>query len=184
MASAHENPFQWLQMIDRLAKQQARGLPRQDDNVQQVWKGIGFRLDDALLVTPLTQIQRIIACPPAMAKVPGAKPWVRGIANTGGQLLPVIDLPLCLGSKKPIMIGNRTRVLVVNQSGVASGVLVNELMGIKHFVEDSLNTEAQYANQWYAPFANGVFSEDEQRWVVFDMHTLARSRTFLDAAVA
>jgi twitching motility protein PilI len=182
MASAHENPFQWLQMIDLLAKQQARGLPRQEQNVQQIWKGIAFRLDEFLLVSPLAQIQRIIACPTVLAKVPGAKPWVRGIANVSGQLLPIIDLPLCLGRKKPIVINNRTRVLVINQAGVSSGVLVDELMGIKHFEVDALNTASDNSRHWYVQFANGTFAEETRTWIVFDMLTLARSRLFLDAA--
>ena len=38
------------------------------------------------------------ACRRALTRVPGAKSWIKGLANVRGQLLPVIDLRQFLGS--------------------------------------------------------------------------------------
>jgi twitching motility protein PilI len=51
-----QTPFQWLQEFERRARQKAKGLPRQEE-VRQIWRGIAFRLDDAFLVTALSEIR-------------------------------------------------------------------------------------------------------------------------------
>ncbi|MCP4700916.1 MAG: chemotaxis protein CheW [Gammaproteobacteria bacterium] len=181
MVLAHEDPFQWLQALEQRTKKQAKGLPRQE-KIQETWRGIAFRLDKALLVTPLEEVREVGYCPKRFARVPGAKSWVKGIANIRGLLLPVIDLQACL-SDKPIILNNRSQMLIINQAGISSGVLVDEVLGIKHFPVDSRNREATFQNQWFAPFARGTFTQEEKIWVVFDMHALSKSRVFLDAAV-
>ncbi|MBA2409221.1 MAG: chemotaxis protein CheW, partial [Gammaproteobacteria bacterium] len=43
------------------------------------------------LVTPLLAVAEIIT-PPTVASVPGVKPWVMGIANMRGTLLPIMQI--------------------------------------------------------------------------------------------
>ena len=74
-------------------------------------------------------------------------------------------------------------MLVINQAGISSGVLVDEVLGIKHFPEDSRDRDAAFQNEWFAPFARGTFTQENEIWVVFDMYALSKSRFFLDAAV-
>ena len=182
MAAAHENPFLWLQTLEQLAKERAKGLPRQI-KMQKIWRGIAFRMENVHLVASLEEVRHVMNSPRTMARVPGAKHWVRGIANMDGQLLPVIDLRFCLSGDKPLLINKQSRLLIINQAGVAPGVLVDEVLGIKHFLEESRNHENVPANEWYTPFARGSFKEDEQTWIVFDMQALSKSRAFLDAAL-
>jgi len=183
MVLAHEAPFQWLQALEQAAKENAKGLPRQEV-VQTFWRGIAFRLGQAYLVAPLAEIREVIYCPKALAKVPGAKSWVNGIANIRGQLLPVVDLQACLGGQ-PIQLKKRNRMLIINQSGVSAGVLVDEVLGIKHFPEDSYHKDVPpgQEEQWLSQFIRGRFSEGADNWTVFDMLALSKSRLFLDAAI-
>jgi twitching motility protein PilI len=183
MTPAYENPFLWLQTVEMLAKRQATGLPRGEQIVRKIWKGIAFRLDDVFLVAQLTEIREIITCPKILARVPGAKTWVRGIANIRGMLVPVADLQLCLSGKKSTRLDVRTRLMILNQAGVSSGVLVDEVLGIKHFPEDELDTRMSYGEQWYTPFVSGSFTDEEQTWLVFNMFNLTKSRVFLEAAL-
>lgn len=176
-----QTPFQWLQQFEQRARQKAKGLPRQE-TVQQIWRGIAFRLDNAFLVTALEEIREIIICPTKLARVPGAKSWVKGIANVRGTLLPVINLQDCLEGK-PTKIESRTRLIVINQAGIIAGLVVDEVLGIKHFPEQSKDTDQPCQHAWLAPFANGLFYEEAQMWVVFDMQALAKDDKFLKAAL-
>ena len=183
MTIAHETPFLWLQNIEQLARERAKGLPRQQ-KVQETWRGIAFRVGKVHLVTPLTEIRAILdpktlATP---AKVPGAKPWVRGLANIRGQLWPIIDLQACLGGKATQQ-ENISRLLIINQAGVSAAILVDEVIGIKHFLEIERNKNVQYNEEWFAPFVTQTFTQEEGTWVVFDMHALSKSKTFLEAAL-
>lgn len=128
---AHENPFQWLGELQKLAKQQVSSLP-QPEVVQETWRGIAFRLNQYKLLVNLKDINEILHCPKAISRVPGARPWIHGIANIRGQLLPVIDLKACLGGPNTVL-KNSTRLLIMNHANIFSGVLVDEVLGIKHF---------------------------------------------------
>lgn len=181
MALAQENPFQWLIALEQAARQHAVGLPRQE-KVQKIWHGISFRLGRIKLVAPLTEIREVLHCPKTLARVPGAKNWVKGIANIRGLLLPVIDLQACLGGE-PITLDSGSRLLIINQVGVSSGILVDEVMGIKHFLENTMNQGApEIIDPWCKPFTRGNFIQDGETWAVMDMLALSNSHAFLNAA--
>jgi len=176
-----QTPFQWLQELERRARQRAKGLPR-EEKVQDEWRGIGFCLSETALVTPLTDIREILPCPNHLAKVPGAKTWVKGLANIRGLLLPVIDLQACLNGKA-VTVENRTRMLVINQSNVYAGLIVDEVVGIKSFPVELLDEGTPCRDSWLAPFARGLFNHEDRLWTIFDIETLAESNVFLKAAL-
>jgi twitching motility protein PilI len=184
MGNIVTNPsFEWLCDLDRRAKQRAKGLPRRE-KIQKIWRGIAFRLKDILLVTSLDDVNQVTNYKTdvtEIARVPGAKTWVKGLANVKGLLLPIIDLQACLGNS-PIVTKSKTRLLSITQSGVSAGLLVDEVLGIKYFPEESRNN-APCKHKWIAPFAQGSFTLEGTTWIVFDMRILVRSDIFLKAAL-
>ena len=179
--TTNQSPFQWLQDLERRAKQRAKGLPRYEI-VEQIWRGIAFRLGVTYLVAPLSEVREILPYPNHLAKVPGAKSWINGLANIRGLLLPVIDLNACLEGS-PISINNRSRMLIINQAGVSAGLLVDEVIGIKHFPVANRDLNTPCKETWLTPFAKGLFTVDEMTWTVFDMHALVENDLFLKAAI-
>jgi len=178
-----DSPFQWLSDLDRRAKQRAMGLPRRE-KIQKNWRAVSFRLKDMLLVTSLddiTQVSNYKTDITEMARVPGAKSWVKGLANVRGSLVPIIDLQACLGNA-PIAIKSTTRLLSISQSGVSAGLLVDEVLGIKHLPEQTRN-DAPCRQKWIAPFTQGSFTFEGATWTIFDIHTLVKSEIFLKAAL-
>ncbi len=173
--------FQWLVDIERRAKQRAKGLPRQEQ-VQEIWRGISFRVGEVALIASIDEVREILPLPSSLAKVPGSKPWVRGLANIRGALLPVVDLQACLEGK-PINVSSRARMLVINQNGMTAGLLVDEVLGIKHFPEQLRDNDTPCKESWLAPFAKGLFPYEESVWTVFNMVALSESELFLNAAL-
>jgi twitching motility protein PilI len=180
--SLNIDPFEWLQTVEALAKQKAVGLPSQK-KIKRYWRGIAFRVGETFFITPLDEVREVLHYPKIMAKVPGAKPWVQGIANIRGLLLPVIDLRACL-DHTPTAISKQSRLLITNQSDISSGILVDEVLGIKDFLENHRNLDQRFGQAWFASFARGAFVEKNHHWVVFDMQALTKNRLFLDAALA
>lgn len=181
MTTNATTPFQWLQECDRRAKQRAKGLPRRE-KIQQIWRGIAFRLGTHHLVTSITNIQNIKTLPDTLAKVPGAKEWVKGIANIGGVLLPIIDLHDCLSDQK-LNISKKTRLLIVSQTNISAGLIVDEVLGIKHFPEHLYDQDKPCEQAWLAPFVKGTFYYEQQTWTVFEMANLLESDIFRKAAM-
>jgi twitching motility protein PilI len=176
-----QTPYQWLQDLERRARQRAKGLPRHE-KIDPIWRGIGFRLGQHYLVSAMNEIREVIPRPTQLARVPGAKSWIKGLANIRGLLIPVVDLKGCLEGK-PIVVENRTRMLIINQSSLSAGLLVDEVMGIKHFPEHLRDSDTPCKEAWIAPFSMGLFTVENVTWIIFDMQRLVENETFLQAAL-
>jgi len=180
--AAHQAPFQWLQALEEQIRTYGTGLPQQNSVEQTLWQGIGFRLQDEWMVSPLSEIKEVLYYPKILAKVPGAKHWVLGIANHQGILIPVIDLSACIGGQ-PIKRDGRSRLLIISQTGITAGLLVSEVLGIKYFPDNLKNTlTAKPKDENYREFVQEYFELNKQLWLMFDMRKLSESRLFLNAA--
>ena len=122
------DPVAILKGIEDCCRGCEPGLPRKSE-VSNEWSGIAFRLGRNKLIAPMDDVVEILDLP-ELSVVPLAQPWVRGIANVRGSLLPVIDLNGYLGNELP-RVTNKTRVLVVEFDGVCSGLVVDEVLGLK-----------------------------------------------------
>ena len=76
----------------------------------------------------------MLGVPASTTRVPGAKAWIKGLANVRGQLLPIIDLRQFLGSGVTPVTRN-TRIVVVNHREIPAGLIVDEVLGFRRFAE-------------------------------------------------
>ena len=176
----HKHPIQLLFDIEQQGKAAAKGLPQQVD-IQETWSGIGFRIGDINLVAPLDQVNEILHYP-NLTIVPGTKPWVKSVANVRGTLLPVMDLNGYLG-KKVATIVQKTRILVVKYEDMTVGIVVDEVLGLKHFSDDDKVTAVKKFDDSMRSYIQGAFRQNEVETLVFNMHALAIHPEFFQVAV-
>ena len=69
-----------------------------DDVSTEEWVGIGLRLGNERFVVGREEVREVLMLPSTLTRVPGAKPWIRGLANVRGHLLPIADLRGFLGA--------------------------------------------------------------------------------------
>ena len=129
----HINPLAVLKDIEEACRSCAVGLPRKAEASNE-WSGIAFRLGGHSLLAPMDQVVEILDVP-TLSNVPLTQSWVRGMANVRGKLLPVIDLNGYLGNEMARLTG-KSRILVINYEGIYSGLIVDEVMGLKHFLDE------------------------------------------------
>jgi len=119
---------------------------------------------------------------PRFTQLPGVKPWVKGVANLRGRLLPIMDLAGFFGHDLSPLRKQR-RVLVVEHQDVFAGLMVDEVFGLQHFARDSLAPMlADDSHGAMSAFVEGCFQR-EQTWRVFSPFALARSQGFMNVAV-
>ena len=114
-----------------------RGIKRQkgahfDQKTQ--WLGVAFSLGGYHLVAPLGDVAEVLSLP-AYTSVPLSKPWLLGIANVRGRLLPITNLSNFLGlhpSSSNYQSANQ-KILVIDQPKLFSGLQVDEILGIQTF---------------------------------------------------
>jgi twitching motility protein PilI len=175
-----QTAFQLLLEIDQRCRSLAAGLPSQETR-QQDWTGIGFRMGEQCYVAPMGEIAEILH-EPRYAVLPGVKPWIKGVANLRGRLLPIMDLCAFFGHELSPLRKQR-RVLVVEHQDVFAGLMVDEVLGMQHFNQRSLMPEPLIEFEaGVAPFIQGQFLR-EQAWLVFSPWALAQSPGFMDVAV-
>ena len=174
------DPVSILKSIEESCRCCAVGLPHKKEASAE-WSGIAFRLDSHDLLAPMDQVVEILDYP-LLSAIPLTQPWVRGIANIRGNLLPVIDLNGCLGNELT-RITDKTRVLVIDYEGIYSGLVVDEVMGLKHFLNEEYTEEEADVAAVLQPYTGYGYRRNEKIWGVFSLYTLADSQQFFQAAV-
>ncbi|HDS1734769.1 MULTISPECIES: chemotaxis protein CheW [Pseudomonas] len=172
--------FELLLDIDRRCRLLIADQPLQDTRLQQ-WSGIGFRVARQWFVAPMVEVAEVLR-EPRSSRVPGVQPWVRGMANLRGRLLPVMDLGSFFGLG-PGAPGKQRRVLVLDHEDLFAGLLVDEVLGLQHFNLSSLDlSPPQPLLAAAAPFVQGHFPR-EHNWAIFSPFALAQAPGFLDVAL-
>ena len=169
-----------LASIEQRCREFAVGLPQQDE-LKSYWEGVMFYVGEERLITPLSDIKEILNYPSDMTKIPGTKPWMRGIANIRGTLMPVVDLQLFLIGRKTDR-GRRSRVLVLKLGGGVTGVLVGEMVGMRHFAMDSVVGKESVPGH-FDRYVEYGFDQDGVTWPVFKLSELANDPAFQVAAI-
>jgi len=178
--SSRRTPLDWLAYLEAQCLRNAHGLPQQEQN-EEDWIGIAFRLDGLQLVAPLAEVAEILT-PLPLSKVPRTKSWVCGIANVRGNLMPIMDLQGYLHDR-PASMNRRSRILVVNHNGVYSGLVVDAVMGLRHFREEQRCKELPGDDAMIHAYMTHGFKVGGEHWGVFSMYDLAETPQFLQAAV-
>ena len=172
--------------FETLADYEARSLVHAPGRPELVeapghWRGVGFRLGQRRLVSSFDEVMEILPLPPVTA-VPGAQPWMLGVANVRGTLLPVVDLKQFLEGERTV-VHDGQRMLVVRQSGGNVAVIIDELFGQRTF-NDTHRAELDGENEGrYGQLVNQVYRLADVSWGVFSMQTLTRTPEFRQATL-
>jgi len=180
LASPKTDPFAVLADLERRCKQSAAGLPAQEE-VVQLWNGIGFILAGQKYVAPMGEISEILHLP-RYTQVPGVKSWMNGIANVRGRLLPIMDLAQFFGLQGSARTSRDKRVLVVERGDTFSGLIVDSVQGMQYFAIDSYAASASHVPDAMNSFVLGQYSKNDEAWAVFSPFLLADHPGFVDVA--
>jgi twitching motility protein PilI len=97
-----------------------------------MWAGVLFQAGGHALLAALTEVEEVLELAQDITRVPAARSWVLGIANNRGALLPIFDLQDFLFGI-PTARSPNNRVLVARRDGPSFGILVSDVIGIRHF---------------------------------------------------
>lgn len=179
LAALRDQPFALLREMERRAL--ASADEQGESPASREWVGIGFRLGEERFLAPREEVREIVGCPPALARIPGAKAWVAGLTSLRGQLLTVVDLKAFLGGAAT-RLGRDSRMLVINQRELGTALLVDEVLGFRRFPQSGRGAAPEEDALRCRRYLDGAFTEGDTRWPVFSLATLAESPIFLRAA--
>jgi len=180
LRSLVSQPFQLLAELERRAQAIQAGNTR-DARAGNEWVGVSFRLGAETFLVAREETREVLGVPNFLTRVPGARAWIRGLANVRGQLLPVVDLRAFLGGGA-IQIGRSARILVVNHRDVPAGLLVDEVLGFRRYNDNEFATQLPATLLHCDRYLAGAFRRGGEASPVFTLRHLLESDEFLMGA--
>ena len=90
--------------------------------------GILLRLGSSRYTVSMTDVAEVIALPP-VTRIPGSPPFLTGVANWRGRMLPVIDVRPLLGA--PVVpLASSARLVVVQAEALTAGLVAEGVPGV------------------------------------------------------
>ena len=175
-----DRPFELLAALERRGRS-ASAVPGEEATTGREWVGVALRMAGELYLVAREETREVLSVPSQVTRVPGAKPWIKGLANIRGSLLPIIDLRQFLGSGTTPATRN-TRIIVVNHREVPAGLLVDEVLGFRRFAETEFNGETLPTIVRCERYLAGAFRRAQEQWPVLSLRLLVENPGFLDAA--
>jgi twitching motility protein PilI len=175
-----DKPYDLLVALER----RGRGVTAEAGeaaNADREWVGVAWRMAGEAYLVAREETREVLTYPSQLTRVPGAKSWIKGLANVRGALLPVIDLRQYLGSGPTPMTRN-TRLLVVNHRDVPAGLMVDEVLGFRRFTDGEFSGNAPPTIVRCERYIAGAFRRGAEAWPVLSLRLLVENPGFLDAA--
>ena len=176
-----DRPFELLKELEKRSRGNANAGVAADGSAGQEWVGIAFKMGGETFLVAREETREVLGFPAVLTRIPGAKPWVKGLANIRGQLLPMLDLRQFLGSG-PTNLGRNTRIVVANHRDIPAGLMVDEVLGFRRFAEAEFNAEAPPTVVRCDNYLAGAFRRGGDVWPVLSLKSLVESQSFLQAA--
>ena len=173
------DPFAALAEYERRSLDHVAGLPLELE-AAGLWRGVGYRIGQRRLASAYGEVREILPLP-QITPVPGAQPWMLGVANVRGSLLPIVDLKQFLEGERTVLHESQ-RILLVRQPGGDVAVLIDELFGQRTFTDAQRAEADAFVEGRYTHFVETAYRQGEQVWGVFSLDRLARTPEFRQAA--
>jgi twitching motility protein PilI len=180
LRSLRDRPFELLKELEKRSRTVAANSVAEADTAAE-WVGVAFRMGGETFLVAREETREVLGYPAVVTRIPGAKSWVKGLANVRGQLLPMLDLRQFLGSAATSS-GRNTRVIVVNHRDIPAGLMVDEVLGFRRFAETEFNADAPPTVIRCDAYLAGAFRRGGEVWPVLNLKTLVESQSFLAAA--
>jgi twitching motility protein PilI len=168
-----------LREIEADTFRNATPLPAKRD-ARPEWQGLGFQVGGVRLVSHLGEVSEILTLPRVTA-LPRVKDWILGIANVRGRLIPIVDLHRYLGvtATTPRL---QWRVFVVESPEFKVGLVVEQSLGMQHFLLDSFEEGRPDGLAALTPFVEGAYRHAGRIFYVVSLASLVRDERFTQVA--
>ncbi len=180
LKTLRDRPFELLAELERRGRAVSAAVG-QEGSAGREWVGIALRMAGELFLAAREETREVLSLPPALTRVPGAKSWIRGLANVRGQLLPVVDLRQFIGSGTAQATRN-TRIVVVNHRDIPAGLLVDEVLGFRRFAENEFTGDIPPTVARCERYLAGAFRRGQEQWPVLSLRNILESPAFAEAA--
>ncbi len=180
----HSSVKEALKSMDDLRddQQSKASVELDDDATDDDEQVVVFRLDKEEFGVPIESVQEIVRVPEVLTHVPKAPPFVEGVINLRGAVLPVIDLRRRLGLTT-VERSDTQRVMVFLIEGVRTGFIVDSVAEVLKIHKASIEPAPRLSAEQAKLLARMANLEKQKRMVqLIDPSHLVEHRELKDLA--
>jgi len=131
---------------------------------------VGFQVGDQEYAFRIEQIQEIVILGP-LTQLPQVAPFLEGVANLRGSIIPVINLRRLFGIEAKAVDGN-TRTIVVNVGSRTMGCTVDLVSQVMRIPEESILPAPETVTAGTASYVQGFVRVGERLIILLDIDQL------------
>jgi len=142
-----------------------------DDNVERPYTRYGYTISNMNFLVPEDTVSEIIQ-DTNIFDLPNSPPWIEGLINLRGNIIPVMNLDKFL---KSFNNNKATKILVLNNSDEKKSIaiIINELP-VSLELNESKTTTSNYPSELQEFISNG-FSQNKRDWIEFEPQKLFKT---------
>jgi len=131
-------------------------------------KMIVFQLEDEEYAVPVNQIGSIERSLP-ITRVPRTAPFVKGVINLRGIVIPIIDLRLRF-SMKETEFNENTRIIIAQVGDKEVGLVVDAANDVIDIPEAQIEAAPEVIESKVADYIEGVAKVDNRLLILLDLY--------------
>lgn len=136
---------------------------------------LSFLLDDRHFAFSIKQVEEIIEVIPA-TKIPEYPDYVKGIINTKGRVVPVIDLRMrFLIEEKEY--DEKTCIIILNINGIVVGFIVDTVLSVLEIPQDQIDPPPAISVDSVSKYITGIAKVDETLVILLDSSKIIEQGT-------
>ena len=129
-----------------------------------------FRLDGLDYGIPIIKVQEIRGWS-KVTSLPNSPPYIRGVLNLRGTIVPIIDLRLRFGLKESVYDAF-TVIVVINVSDRLAGVVVDAVSDVVTLTSAQRSAAPEFEGQANRQFLQGLAQVEQKLLVLLDVEKL------------
>lgn len=126
-----------------------------DNNSAAAKRYLVFRLGDEEYGIDISKITTIIEKDMSIARVPKLPPFLKGVINLRGEIIPVISLRLKFDLSEDVF-DTETRIIIVKMDEISAGLIVDSVAEVIELDEESTESIANIAGDLSVDYITGV----------------------------
>lgn len=155
-----------------MAREKEQATSREEGSLQEIQLAC-FRVGGEMYALDIMSIKEIIR-PQKLTPIPKAPPFVEGVINLRGAVLPVIDLRKRFDQSAQ-KSDRKARVIVCALSGMIIGLLVDEVAEVRRYTRQEVQPAPHYLKGKGAEFFLGVCRRGDDLVMLLDLEKILTS---------
>lgn len=142
-----------------------------DNKVTEARRYLVFRLGEEEYGIDIHKITTIIEKDMNIARVPKLPPFMKGVINLRGEIIPVISLRLKFDLSED-EYDTETRIIIVKMEEISAGLIVDSVAEVIELDEESTESIANIAGNLSVDYITGVGKADGRIITLLNLENL------------